>query len=167
VRLLHDVWGDLCQWQRDETVGSLAEVCEDQRRQTRRGPIASRVTYVAYNMHSRHFHNVAGLHLGMDSRRELVVATGVRGGSQGPGARRHGSWIDGGRGRSFGSGGVLQSTEDAAVLAAAGAHSKAVAGKLKERVDCGCLSTGGRCRKDAVHAPFTGVLYNLSEQSSG
>jgi hypothetical protein len=28
--------------------------CEDQRRRTRRGPVASRVTYVACNMHSRH-----------------------------------------------------------------------------------------------------------------
>jgi hypothetical protein len=33
--------------------------CEDQRRRTRRGPIASRVTYVVYNMHSRHLHREA------------------------------------------------------------------------------------------------------------
>jgi hypothetical protein len=32
--------------------------CEDQRRQTRWGPIASHVTYVVYNMHSRHLHKV-------------------------------------------------------------------------------------------------------------
>jgi hypothetical protein len=31
--------------------------CEDQRRRTRRGPISSRVTHVAYNMHSRRLHS--------------------------------------------------------------------------------------------------------------
>jgi hypothetical protein len=34
--------------------------CEDQSRRTRRGPVASRVTYVAYNMHSRRLQMHAG-----------------------------------------------------------------------------------------------------------
>jgi hypothetical protein len=34
---------------------------EDQRRRTQRGPIASCVTYVAYNMHTRHLHNLMAI----------------------------------------------------------------------------------------------------------
>jgi hypothetical protein len=58
----------------------------------------------------------------VDPRRELVVAAGVCRGGRGP-ARRPGSWIVKNRGRVFLFGGVLEATEDAAVLASAAAHS--------------------------------------------
>jgi hypothetical protein len=77
----------------------------------------------------------------VDPRREVVVAAGVCRGGYGP-AGRPGSWSVKNRERVFLFGGVLKATEDAAVLASAAAHSKAVAGKLKECSDCGCLSAG-------------------------
>jgi hypothetical protein len=94
--------------------------------------------------------------LGVDPRREVVVAAGVCRGGHGP-ARRPRRLIVENRERVILFGGVLEATEDAAVLASAAAHSKAVAGKLEECSDCGGLSTGGGCRKDAVDAGFTGV----------
>jgi hypothetical protein len=40
------------------TRGMANGFCEDQRRRTRRGPIAPRVTDVVYNMHFRHLHSM-------------------------------------------------------------------------------------------------------------